>query len=325
MAPDQRDFLHRAIDELAVDGSVISVRLALFAEMVKGKPWIPTTLRDVGGIEGLGITFLEETFGSPRANPKHRVHQKSAQAALKALLPESGSDIKGQMRSTTELQNASGYADRPREFAELLHILDSELRLITPTDGAGIDDAEPTDSLDGRYYQLTHDYLVPSLRDWLSRKQRGTRRGRAQLRLAERSSIWNAKPENRHLPSAMEWANIRLLTRKKDWTYSQRRMIKRAGRVYRFRAPYPFHGADSSQRAGYEVNGRLRAQVLRDRLLASPLSDVPGIIAELKPYRRWVDPLLRQIRTDPDGAGNPSKQLNAAIALFPADRRRCPI
>ena len=34
------------------------------------------------------------------------------------------------------------------------------------------------------YYQLTHDYLVHSLRDWLTRKQRETRRGRAELRLA---------------------------------------------------------------------------------------------------------------------------------------------
>ena len=84
----------------------------------------------------------------------------------------------------------------------------------------------------GRYYQLTHDYLVHSLRDWLTRKQRETRRGRAELRLAERSASWNAKPENRHLPSALEWANIRLLTRKKDWTEPQRKMMKRAGRVH---------------------------------------------------------------------------------------------
>ena len=41
----------------------------------------------------------------------------------------------------------------------------------------------------GHYYQLTHDYLVHSLRDWLTRKQRETRRGRAELRLAERAAI----------------------------------------------------------------------------------------------------------------------------------------
>ena len=67
--------------------------------------------------------------------------------------------------------------------------------------------------LASRYYQLTHDYLVHSLRDWLTRKQRETRRGRAELRLAERAALWNAKPENRHLPSLVEWATIRLLTR----------------------------------------------------------------------------------------------------------------
>ena len=36
------------------------------------------------------------------------------------------------------MQEASGYADRPREFAELIHILDNELRLITPTDPEGL-------------------------------------------------------------------------------------------------------------------------------------------------------------------------------------------
>ena len=49
---------------LARDGRIISVRLALFAEMAKGKPWTPATLREVGGMEGIGVTFLEETFGS---------------------------------------------------------------------------------------------------------------------------------------------------------------------------------------------------------------------------------------------------------------------
>ena len=62
---DQHAFLDQAITGLAQDGKVISVRLALFAEMVKGKPWTPATLREVGGTEGVGVTFLEETFSSP--------------------------------------------------------------------------------------------------------------------------------------------------------------------------------------------------------------------------------------------------------------------
>ena len=122
---------------LAQDGKIISVRLALFAEMVKGKPWTPATLREVGGTEGVGVTFLEETFSASTAPPEHRFHQKAAQAVLKALLPETGTDIKGQMRSRQELLEASGYANRPRDFDDLIHILDPELRLITPTDPEG--------------------------------------------------------------------------------------------------------------------------------------------------------------------------------------------
>ena len=65
------------------------------------------------------------------------LHQKAAQAVLKALLPETGTDIKGQMRSRQELLEASGYANRPRDFDDLIRILDPELRLITPTDPEG--------------------------------------------------------------------------------------------------------------------------------------------------------------------------------------------
>ena len=223
---EQKAFLDQAVSGLAQDdGKIVSVRLALFAEMVKGRPWTPVTLKDVGGMEGVGVTFLDETFSSPQSNPTHRLHQRAAQAVLKALLPESGSDIKGHMRSHRELFEASGYAARPTDCDVLLRVLDGELRLITPTDPEGLGDeggSEPKPPGE-RYYQLTHDYLVPSIRDWLTRKQKETRRGRAELLLAERASLWNAKPENRHLPSVWEWGGIRLLTKKRDWTDPQRK------------------------------------------------------------------------------------------------------
>ena len=123
-----------------------------------------------------------------RPVPRHRLHQKTARAVLKALLPESGTDIKGQMKSRDELLEASGYANRPKDFDDLIRILDSEIRLITPTDPGGVqtEEGEPN-ALDSgstlpkssildaqlstlRYFQLTHDYLIPSLRDWLTGK-----------------------------------------------------------------------------------------------------------------------------------------------------------
>ena len=106
-----------------------------------------------------------------------------------------GTDIKGHMRSHSELLVASGYAICLGEFKDLLRILDGVLRLITPTDPNGVRSGTGSHS-GSKYYQLTHDYLVPSLREWLSRKQKETRQGRTELRLAELAAF-NAKPENR--------------------------------------------------------------------------------------------------------------------------------
>ena len=70
---------------------------------------------------------------------------------------------------------------------------------------------------------------------------------------------WNAKPENRHLPSALEWANIRLLTKKKDWTDPQRKMMKRAGRVHGVRGLTLATVLVLLGWGGYEVNGRVES------------------------------------------------------------------
>jgi len=114
---------------------VTCVRLALFADMMKGRPWTPASLEEVGGTAGIGLTFLEATFSATTAHPKHRLHQKAARAVLKSLLPESGTDIKGQMKSQAELLEASGYGHRQRDFDDLIRILDSEIRLALSPSG----------------------------------------------------------------------------------------------------------------------------------------------------------------------------------------------
>ena len=317
---DQNEFLKVSVNGLAEEGKVIGVRLALFAEMMKGKPWTPATLKEVGGAKGVGITFLEETFSATTAPPEHRFHQKAAQAVLKALLPDSTTDLKGQMRSQRELLEASGYTNRRRDFDDLIRILDNELRLITPTDPVISADERRAELVSGHYYQLTHDYLVHSLRDWLNRKQRESRRGRAELQLAERSSLWNFKPENRHLPSVFEWAKIRLLTRKIDWSESQRKMMRRASRVHRLRGGVLALILFLLPWISYEVNGRIRSRLLRDRILFSTLADTSSIVVELKPYRKWADPLLKQALAEAQRKGDSRKQLHASLALLPVDK-----
>src|SRR5205823_12311342 len=87
-----------------------------------------------------------------------------------------------------------------------------------------------------RFYQLTHDYLVPALRQWLSRKQRETRQGRMELLLAERVSLWGVKQDGRQLPGWWEWLNILLWTRSRNWTSAQRRMLRAASRRHLIQA-----------------------------------------------------------------------------------------
>jgi eukaryotic-like serine/threonine-protein kinase len=303
---NQKEFLNQAVSGLAQEGKVISVRLALFAEMMKGKAWTPTTLKEVGGTEGVGVTFLEETFSAVTAPPEHRLHQKAARAILKALLPESGTDIKGHMRSYADLLDASGYGNRPKDFDDLIRILDREIRLITPTDPEGNEEAmdeggrmkdEPEKLGDSsfipdpsalRYFQLTHDYLVHSLRDWLTRKQKETHRGRTELRLFDISATWNSKPENRFLPSWWENLSIRFFTDKKKWTQPQRKMMAKAGRVHGLRSALALAGLVALVSIGAMARTQVakrqeatRIEGLVGRLVSAEPNQLPGIAKEL--------------------------------------------
>src|SRR5262249_25437714 len=71
--PEQERFLDQAVAELAQDGKVISVRLSLLADMIKGKAWIPATLKEAGGAEGVRVAFLEEKFGAASASAEYRL------------------------------------------------------------------------------------------------------------------------------------------------------------------------------------------------------------------------------------------------------------
>ena len=310
--PDDR-FLNQAVTGLAQEGKVIPVRLALFAEMMKGKDWSSASLHEVGGTEGVGVAFLDATFGAG-ATPERRFHQRAARAVLEALLPPAGTDIKGHMRSRSELLAAADCP--PTDFEDLLRILDGELRLITPTDP----DGKPSE----RYYQLTHDYLVRALRDWLTRKRKETARGRAELALADRASLWIARPESRQLPSATQYLGIRLLTRKRNWTPDERRMMGRAAQHHGVRAAVGAVILAALVVVGLEGRHRIeeqrqitRADGLVNRLLDAETAQVPAIVDEMAPERQRVDPQLRErLQAAPPAS---RERLHASLALLPND------
>lgn len=120
----------------------------------------------------------------------------------------------------------AGYVDRPADFDDLEQILESDLRLITPVD------VLPTKTEGGTvYYQLTHDYLVPSIREWLRLNQTT-----ADRILEERVWGWSEKREHRQLPLLSEWIQVYLRTDRSRWTAQQRSMMREAAKLHVARA-----------------------------------------------------------------------------------------
>jgi eukaryotic-like serine/threonine-protein kinase len=305
---EEKAFITQSVTELSQKGQVIPVHLSVFAEMVKGQEWKPATLHAVGGWRGLGVKFLDKAFGEG-APPYRQNHQRAAREILNCLLPASGVDIKGRVHSRSELLTASGYADRLDDFEELVRVLDSELKLVTPIDRSTIGGGEP-------HYQLTHDFLVPALREWLAAKQMETRSGRAELRLAERAALWGDRREPRQLPTIAEWLTIAVLTAHHRWSRPEREVMKAAARRHLFRAASVFVVGLATVMAAGVAYGYYMAQYLVERLLVAETTRVPGFVDELAPFRPWANRALRAAADD--SARSSSDRLHARLALLPA-------
>ncbi|MCX7415202.1 MAG: hypothetical protein NTY25_01755, partial [Planctomycetia bacterium] len=154
---------------------------------------------------------------------------------------------------------------------------------------------------------------------WLTRGQKETYRGRAELLLADRATVWNARRENRQLPSIVQSFQIRWWTKRRDWTKPQRLMMRTA----------VFHRARIlsillilialAGWAAREEYGRIEAIGFRDRLLVAKIYEVPTIVLALEPFRRWINPLLKAAQVDTKTLADPQKQLAVCLAMLPED------
>lgn len=315
MSKAEHRFIEQAIEGMAEQDKVVCVHLALFAEMFKDKSWTSAELAKVGGPQGVGYKFLEDTFSSKSARPEHRYHQKAARKFLASLLPQSGGPIRGQMMPVDQLKSISGYANNQQAFDDLVKILASDLKLVTLTDPSGTINKSEANVNTTPHYQLTHDFLVGSLRDWLTKKQKATFRGRAALRLKERIETWLPHPANKFLPGFWEYINIRSLTRPSNWTADETKMMRKAGWIHGARAAlvittlllaaWAFASFVSSQQTNNLVN----------RLLEAETVDVPGIIEELEERpasRRRLDRLVQDVTVKTDQ----KKLLHLSLARY---------
>ena len=70
----------------------------------------------------------------------------------------------------------------------------------------------------------------------------------------------------------------------------------------------------------YENHGNSEAHDLRDQLLtANTNEDLLNLLPQMAPYRRWLDPLLRETYAQAETDNVRRKQLLASLALLPVD------
>ncbi|MFM7168591.1 MAG: protein kinase domain-containing protein, partial [Planctomycetaceae bacterium] len=301
----QETFLREAAAQLAVNEQVIPVRLALFAQMVSARPWLPETLSQMGGLAGIGVAFLEETF---TRDARCRQHLNAVRRLLKALLPTVSDDIKGSLKTVRELQQEAGYENRPRDFQELLRILDGELRLITPavTESEQSNDATDTSAS----YQLTHDYLVPSIREWLRLNQTP-----AERILEDRTRRWSEKRETRQLPSFGEYLQILWRTDRARWTEPQRLMLRSATRTQAARGGLVLFLSTCLLVLAVWLRQQsdiTRAETLASSVAQTKTSDLAAGLLPLQLLREYALPTLQKLYTE--SAETSEARLHLAIA-----------
>ncbi len=325
---EEARFLDRAVEALAsADGRVTPVRLSLFVEVVRNRPWNVQTFRSLGGVDGIGVKFLEQAFDSSSASPAHRVQARAAQAALEELLPSPEEVLRGVPRSALALARAAGYADKPADFADLIRVLDRDLRLITPVEHLPADSPpaeEPPGNPTGLHFQLAHDYLIQPIRQWIDRNQRFTQAGRARRRLRAITAAWLERPGGRQLPSAFEYAGILRNTDPGDWTPDEKRLLRAASWRFLGRLAVAAGIVAAAVTGGKLLMDEHEARARLNVALAQGDGDLEARINELVPYQRRVVAELQA--REASSAGDENERKVTAILLYrfaaTADRGR---
>lgn len=292
----------------------------VLALVMQDRPWSIDELNLLGGLDGIGSQFLVDCFEGRTASEQYRRYLPAAMRVLAELLPAEGLEIKD-VRSYDQLLAASELDKL--QFDDLLSILVRKLFLLTPVEQVAV--VQSTSS--SLFYQLTHDFLVPSIHDWLSRKLRETKKGRAQLRLQELTAARTSKPRNRNLPSMWEWLTIRRLTDGKKWKAAEQTVMRRAGRVHATRGAWLASTLVILSMLGFAIRGQVLAQQQRSRveglvaqLITAEPARVPEIVRQLDAVPEQAQELITPLlETEAKTIDEQRSKLHAQLALVGRD------
>ncbi len=306
-------FLDQAVSELAPEGRAHPVHLVTFFEIMKHRPWTTASLRRLGGTVGIGVRFLDDLVSSPTAPREYSHHENAIRNVLSALLPPAGQSIRGKPRGAADLREVSGYDRSPENFQQVLDILVRKSRLLTTCTRGRVEPELPIDA-DQIHYQLTHDFLIPSLRQWLAAHKLESRRGRAELRLEERAALWDSHREKKQLPTLIEWLQIEIHTRHSRWAEAQMNMMRRARRHHCLRTVAVVAVLLAAVLLVREGVARQQTERIVQRLMASENDEIWEHADRLKGYRRWAP---QYVAPHLDKAADDSREkILASVAMY---------
>ena len=218
----QRSFIELAVQQLSQEGTVVCVRLMMFAELMRKHPWEPKTLSRLGGMDGAARKYLEESFDAHSSPISRRSVAPICREILRALLPKLPVETKSFAMSKQALSDLVCQTESRVEFDQAIGVLEKELRLISAV-GQG-SDGQPL-------YSLTHDYLVKPVRDWIYEHEQSTWQGRARSKLTSLAARYEREQSHRNLPSVFEWFAIQSSVASARRTDLEKRLMRSASRV----------------------------------------------------------------------------------------------
>lgn len=221
----RRLFLVKAVQGLSAGKDyILPVHLSTLAWLMRERDWhvenLPLDLRAVGA------DYLREIFETPGVLPA-KTHS-GCKAILRAFLPSPDVMIK----MNTDIASLREAFGKSPDFEGVIYTLDKELRLITPVDAysqeTSMDNREPRNTNKAQFYTLTHDYLVESLRYWLSEGMPNSWHGKVTMRFQDSARKWLAnEQDSRYLPSVLEHmiVEVAIRVRREHLARHERQML----------------------------------------------------------------------------------------------------
>jgi formylglycine-generating enzyme required for sulfatase activity len=166
-----------------------------------------------------------------------------------------------------------------------------------------------------RYYQLTHDFLVPTLREWLHEKLAVTAGGRAKLLLEERAAFWGLRPESRHLLSFSELTRILWWTRSADRGAPQQMLVQRSLRFQGIRLLLASCLLLGLLWLGSVYQRRQQAQQLVQRIAGATPQLLRPLLVRADQLASDVDPVIQTLVSGGMPADENGSSVNAEMQL----------